>query len=140
MLRKYEIGAFILRILLGFTFFIHGLAKFQDGIENTVGFFESIGLPGFSAYVVAGIELIGGIALILGIGTRVISVLLALIMIGAIFKVKLAGGFLGNGQMAGFELDLALLAISAYLALTNRSAFALDNVIFQSKRDNQLEG
>ncbi|MCP3740558.1 DoxX family protein [Rossellomorea sp. BNER] len=134
MLKKYEVGAFILRILLGFTFFVHGLVKFQDGIENTVGFFESLGLPGFTAYVVAGIEFIGGIAIILGIGTRVISILLALIMIGAILKVKLAGGFLGNGQMAGFELDLALLAISAYLAITNHSAFALDNVIFRSKK------
>jgi putative oxidoreductase len=134
MLKKYEVGAFILRIILGFTFFVHGLVKFQDGIENTVGFFESLGLPGFTAYVVAGIEFIGGIAIILGIGTRVISILLALIMIGAILKVKLAGGFLGNGQMAGFELDLALLAISAYLAITNHSAFALDNVIFRSKQ------
>jgi putative oxidoreductase len=134
MLKKYEVGAFILRIILGFTFFVHGLVKFQDGIENTVGFFESLGLPGFTAYVVAGIEFIGGIAIILGIGTRVISILLALIMIGAILKVNLAGGFLGNGQMAGFELDLALLAISAYLAITNHSAFALDNVIFRSKQ------
>jgi putative oxidoreductase len=134
MLKKYEVGAFILRIILGFTFFVHGLVKFQDGIENTVGFFESLGLPGFTAYVVAGIEFIGGIAIIFGIGTRVISILLALIMIGAILKVKLAGGFLGNGQMTGFELDLALLAISAYLAITNHSAFALDNVIFRSKQ------
>ena len=40
------------------------------------------------------IELIGGIVLILGIGTRIVSVLFAVIMLGAIFTVKLSLGFL----------------------------------------------
>ncbi|WP_257351108.1 DoxX family protein [Pseudalkalibacillus decolorationis] len=130
MIKRYEIGALILRLFLGFTFFIHGLDKFQGGISNTVGFFDSLGLPGFLAYVVVVIELIGGIALILGIGTRVVSILIALLMVGAIIKVKLAKGFLG-----GYELDVALLAISIYLAIANRSLFALDNIIFKSNQD-----
>src|SRR6185437_16498062 len=100
--------------------------KFQGGINNTVGYFDSLGIPGFTAYVVALIELIGGIALILGIGTRIVSVLFAVIMLGAILIVKLPVGILGNGQMAGYELDLALLAMSIYLVFANRSAFSLD--------------
>ena len=110
-----EIGKVILRVVLGLTFFIHGLDKFQGGIANTAGYFDSLGIPGFLAYVVAAIELIGGIALILGIGTRIISILLALIMLGAIFTAKLSLGFLVNGQMAGYELDLALLAMVGLL-------------------------
>ncbi|MBS8266118.1 DoxX family protein [Mesobacillus boroniphilus] len=133
MIKKHEAAATILRLVLGATFLIHGAAKFQGGIENTVGFFESIGFPGFSAYIVALVELIGGLAMLLGVGTRVISILFAIVLAVAVVKVKLAGGFLGNGQMAGFELDLALLAISIFLAITNKSLFALDNVIFQSK-------
>lgn len=133
MLRSNEIGAAILRVFLGVTFFVHGLAKFQGGIANTVGFFESLGLPGFSAYAVALIELIGGIALILGIGTRIVSILFVLILAVATLKVKLAAGFLGNGQMAGYELDLALLVISIYLAATSKSFLALDNLLFRSK-------
>ncbi|WP_041967431.1 DoxX family protein [Mesobacillus selenatarsenatis] len=133
MLKKHEAAATILRIVLGATFLIHGAAKFQGGIENTVGFFESLGFPGFSAYIVALVELIGGLAMVLGVGTRVVSILFAIVLAVAVVKVKLAGGFLGNGQMAGFELDLALLAISIFLAITNKSLFALDNVIFQSK-------
>lgn len=129
-----EIGATILRVFLGATFLIHGLAKFQGGIENQAGFFESLGLPGFSAYVVALIELIGGIALVLGVGTRIISVLFAIVMVVAIFKVKLAVGFLGNGQMAGYELDLALMVISIYLAAKGKSNFALDNVLFRTEK------
>jgi putative oxidoreductase len=133
MIKKHEAAATILRLVLGATFLVHGAAKFQGGIENTVGFFESLGLPGFSAYIVALIELVGGLAMLLGVGTRVISILFAIVLAVAVVKVKLAGGFLGNGQMAGYELDLALLAISIFLAITNKSQFALDNVIFQSK-------
>ncbi|WP_078429911.1 DoxX family protein [Alkalihalobacterium alkalinitrilicum] len=130
MLKKHEVGAFILRVVLGLSFFIHGLDKFQAGIGNIAGFFESLGIPGFLAYVVALIELVGGIALVLGIGTRVVSILIAIIMVGAVFTFKFSVGFLD-----GYELDLAFLAMSIYLAITNKSAYAVDNVIFSSKQE-----
>ena len=131
MLLKNEIGALILRVVLGITFFIHGFVKFQGGIENQVGWFSSIGLPGFLAYVVALIELVGGFALIIGFETKIISALLAILMIGATVKVKLALGFLGNGQMAGYELDLALLAMAIYLAINGSKLLSLSRFIFQ---------
>jgi putative oxidoreductase len=133
MLNNREIGTTILRVFLGITFLVHGAAKFQGGIENTVGFFESLGFPGFTAYAVALIELVGGFTMILGLGTRIVSILFSAVLAVAIIKVKIAGGFLGNGQMAGYELDLALLVIAIYLALVNKTQFALDNVFFQSK-------
>lgn len=133
MLKKYEIGALILRVVLGITFFIHGLVKFQGGIENTVGWFASIGLPGVLAYAVAIVELVGGIALIIGLGSRIVSVVLALLMAGATLKVKLAGGFLGTGQGAGYELDLALLAMAVFIAINGSKMFAVDQVVFKQK-------
>jgi putative oxidoreductase len=129
---KNEIGKVILRVVVGLTFFIHGLSKFQGGISNTVGFFDSLGLPGFTAYVVALVELIGGIALILGLGTRIVTLLFALIMIGAIFTAKLSAGFLGNGQMAGYELDLVLLAASIYFVFADGSQLSLDQKFLKS--------
>jgi len=132
-MKRNDAGAVVLRVILGLTFFIHGLSKFQGGIGNTVGFFESLGIVGFLAYVVAFIELVGGIMLVLGIGTRIISVLFAVIMLGAIFTVKLSAGFLGNGQMAGYELDLALLAMAIFLAIANSSSFSLGNKLFRSE-------
>ncbi|MBS4198123.1 DoxX family protein [Bacillus sp. FJAT-49732] len=128
-----ELGKLVLRLALGIIFFIHGVVKFQGGITNTVGFFDSIGIPGFFAYVVALIELIGGAALILGIGTRIVSILFAVIMLGAIFTVKLSVGFLGNGEMAGYELDLILLAASIYFVIARQSALSLDYKLFRSK-------
>jgi putative oxidoreductase len=132
ILLKNEVGPLILRVVLGITFFIHGFVKFQGGIENQVGWFSSIGLPGFLAYVVAIIELVGGFALFIGLGTKVISALLAILMIGATVKVKLALGFLGNGQMAGYELDLALLAMAAYLAINGSKLLSLNQLISQN--------
>lgn len=134
-MNKYEVSSVILRVVLGITFFVHGLVKFQGGIENTVGWFSSIGLPGFLAYGVALIELIGGIALILGLFSRVVAGLLAVIMLGAILTAKLSAGFLGNGQTAGYELDLALMAIAIAIAITGSKAYALDQFIFNKKEN-----
>ncbi|MFK2825773.1 DoxX family protein [Bacillus sp. B190/17] len=133
MINKSEWGTFILRVVLGITFFVHGLVKFQGGIENIAGWFGSIGLPGFLAYGVALLEAVGGIALIVGLGTRIVSALFALLMIGAIFKVKLAAGFLGNGQGAGYELDLALFAMAVSITITGSKIYALDQMIFKGK-------
>ncbi|WP_203247313.1 DoxX family protein [Sporosarcina beigongshangi] len=129
-MKRNDAGVVVLRVILGITFFIHGLSKFQGGIGNTVGYFESLGILGFLAYAVAIIELIGGIMLILGMGTRIISVLFAVIMLVAIFTVKLPAGFLGDGQLAGYELEVALLAIAIFLAIANSTSFSLDNKFF----------
>ncbi|OIJ20686.1 oxidoreductase [Anaerobacillus alkalidiazotrophicus] len=128
MLNKNEIGAFLLRVVLGVVFLAHGAAKFQGGIENIAGWFDSIGLPGGLAYIVATIELVGGIALILGFGTRIVSVLLGLIMVGAIFKVKLAAGFFD-----GYAYDLVLLIISVHLALNGSKLYSLGQLLLRGK-------
>jgi putative oxidoreductase len=137
MKSKNEIGTLILRVTLGALFLIHGVVKFQGGIENIVGWFSSIGLPGFMAYGVALLEIIGGIALIIGFATRTVSVLYALLMIGAILKVKLSVGLLGNGQMAGYELDLAFLAMAVYLAISGSKLLSI-NQLFSHKDSENL--
>ena len=50
-------------------------------------------------------------------------------MIGATLKVKLSLGFLGNGQMAGYELDVALFAMAAYLAINGSKLLSLNQLI-----------
>ncbi|MFF2753298.1 DoxX family protein [Psychrobacillus sp. NPDC058041] len=128
---KLGISTLLLRLVLGISFFIHGLAKFQGGIANTVGWFDSIGILGFFAYVVATLELVGGIALILGIGTRVVSAFFIVLMIGAIVTVKFAVGFLGTADMAGYELDLAFLVIALFLVINGSKFLSVDETIFK---------
>ncbi|MFJ7755590.1 DoxX family protein [Peribacillus muralis] len=126
-MNKQEIGTFLLRVMLGVTFFMHGLSKFQGGLDNISGWFQSIGIPGFMAYAVATIEVAGGIALIVGLGTRVISVLFACILAGAIIYVKLPAGFMGNGEGAGYEMDLMLMVIALHLVLNGSRFLSLDS-------------
>lgn len=134
-MKKIEVSTLILRLVLGVTFFIHGLVKFQGGIENIAGWFDSIGLPGVLAYGVAVVEMVGGFALIIGLGSRIVSGLFVLLMLGATVKVKLAGGFLGNGQGAGWELDLALLAMALFIVINDSKTFAVDNLLFKGQKN-----
>jgi putative oxidoreductase len=135
-MNKLGLTTFLLRIVLGISFFVHGLVKFQGGIGNIVGWFESIGIPGFLAYVVGAVELAGGIALILGLGTRIVSALLTLVMVGAILKAKLAIGFLGTAEMAGYELDLAFLVIALFLAVNGSKLWSVDEAVFNKTSEN----
>jgi putative oxidoreductase len=133
MQKNVEWGSLILRVVLGVTFLAHGLAKFQMGLDNLSGWFGSIGIPGLFAYLVALLETIGGVALIVGLGTRVLSGLLAVVMAVAIVKVKMPAGFLGGGNGAGYELDLALLAMLVYLVLNGSSLYSIDSLVFGRK-------
>ncbi|WP_428912299.1 DoxX family protein [Niallia sp. Krafla_26] len=128
MKNKLEIGSLLLRAVLGFTFFMHGLDKFQGGLENFAASFPSMGLPSLLGYVVGIIELVGGIALILGLGTRIFSTLMAVIMLGAIFFVKLSNGFIG-----GYELDVVLMIVAIHLMLNGSHLLAVDSKLLKLK-------
>ncbi|WP_202080872.1 DoxX family protein [Caldalkalibacillus salinus] len=133
-MNKTDISLFIVRIVLGLTFLVHGVEKFQMGLGNVAGFFESLGVPGMLAYIVGPIEMIGGIAMLLGLGTRVVGVLFAIIMVGAITIVKWDAGLLGNETSGGYELDLLLLAVSVQMAMTGSRMLSLDHFFTREKQ------
>lgn len=133
-MKKQQLATLILRVVFGLMFLIHGIAKFQGGISNTVGYFDSLGLPGSLAYAIAIIELVGGLLLIIGLGTRVVGALLAVIMLGAIFSAKLSLGLLGDGVSAGYELELVFLAIGVYFVLADPINLSLDEKLSQKNR------
>ncbi|MDP9178793.1 MAG: DoxX family protein [Gemmatimonadota bacterium] len=126
--RLRETGIALVRIILGVVFFAHGYLKFfKMGMDGAVGFFTSLGIPfpALAAWGVTLLEMIGGIALILGIFTPVIAVLFAIDMAGAIFFAKRGQGFFAP---KGYEFELTLLVASVALALTGPGAFSLKNV------------
>ncbi|WP_419960617.1 DoxX family protein [Psychrobacillus sp. BM2] len=133
-MKKQQLATLILRVVFGLIFLIHGITKFQGGISNTVGYFDSLGLPGSLAYAIAIIELVGGLLLIIGLGTRVIGGIFAVIMLGAIFSAKLSLGLLGDGVSAGYELELVFLAIGVYFVLANPINLSLDEKLSQKNR------
>jgi len=127
----------IVRILFGVMFMAHGIAKLQMGLSNVAGWFNSIGLPGQLGYVVALLELIGGILIIVGFATRYISIAYILLMAGAIISTKLPMGLLGDGKAPGFELELAYMLIALFLIVEPKKGWGIDRLFGRSANATQ---
>ena len=129
----------ILRVIAGFLFAAHGWQKFNEfTIAGTQASFAKMGVPAadLAAPFVATLELAGGIALILGVLTRVFAALLALDMLGAFFLVHASAGvFVGNG---GYELVLLLAAGALAIALAGAGRFSADAALF-SRSNSKLK-
>lgn len=123
-------GPTVLRVVVGIVFVAHGWQKIHMGVHGVAGFLGMIGvpIPSVSAAVLIAVEFLGGIALILGLGTRWVSLLIAFDMLVAILAVHMKNGFF-NPQ--GFEYPLTLLAASISLALTGGGAASLDSALIK---------
>jgi putative oxidoreductase len=124
--RTAPYAALLLRVSLGSLFLAHGLLLkvFTFTIPGTVGYFQSLGYPGFFAYLVIAGEIGGGLALLLGVRTRAISVLLLPIMIGATLQ-HLGNGWLFTAQNGGWEFPVFWTVALLVQALLGDGAFAL---------------
>ena len=119
-------GAFALRVSLGIMFVAHGLLLkyFTFTLGGTAQFFESIGYPGFLAYVVFAAETLGGLALIVGFQTRLVSFALIPILIGATM-VHLPNGWVFSAEGGGWEYPVFLIVATAVQGLLGGGAFAI---------------
>ncbi len=108
----------ILRTALGSVFLGHAYAKAAVlTLPGTVQFFEGHGFPGWTAYPVFGIELIGGLLLLLGVQVRLVAALLVPVMLGALVP-HLSNGWMFTNAGGGWEYVAFLLAaLSAQLLL-----------------------
>lgn len=120
------IATAILRISLGIMFVAHSvvLKYFIYTLEGTAGYFESIGLPGFFAYIVFVMEAVGGVLLILGVASRWVALALLPILIGAVWA-HAGFGWVFSNQNGGWEYPLYLVVLSIVQALLGDGAFAL---------------
>lgn len=124
--RTAPYAALLLRLTLGILFLAHaGLKVFVFTPAGTAGFFGSLGLPGWLAYVTIAWELIGGIALILGVFPRIVALALIPVLLGAIFTVHGPAGFFFTNPNGGWEFLALWIAGLGALALTGDGAFAL---------------
>src|SRR5258708_30586732 len=94
----------LLGVSLGVLFLAHASIKlcvYTPG--GTAKCFASVGVPPDLAYVVMTAEVLSGIALVLGLWTRIVAIAATPILLGAIFTVHGAAGFLFTNPHGGWE-------------------------------------
>ena len=120
-----DYAALLLRVTMGAFFIAHAWLKYAVFTPaGTVQYFQSLGLPGPLAYVVIAAEFFGGIALILGLWTRWVSLALLPIMLGAIFA-HAGNGFFFSAANGGWEFPAFWSVALAVQALIGGGAYAL---------------
>tara|TARA_R110002072_G_scaffold35871_3_gene105700 strand:- start:434 stop:919 length:486 start_codon:yes stop_codon:yes gene_type:complete len=123
----------LIRGITGIVFSFHGAQKLfgafgGPGLEGFAGYLASLGFPfpTVNAYLAGGTEFFGGLALLLGLGTRFVSLPLAFTMLVASFTVH-AGSF--SNQVGGMEYSLTLAVVSVALALSGGGRHSLERLI-----------
>ena len=111
--------------MAGIVFIAHGMPKFYD-VCGGFGFFQSISLPSELFLPIAFLEVNGGLAILLGVLTRIASLLFIIEMTGAIVFAKLSKGFVG-----GYEFELLLISICITLALVDPGMVSIENYILK---------
>ncbi|WP_420549508.1 DoxX family protein [Curvivirga sp.] len=124
-LNKAELAALVNRLTLGVMFLAHGLLKLLVFTPaGTAGFFESVGFPGFFAYLVILAEVGGGVALISGIATRLVSVALLPVLLGALV-VHAGNGWLFSAPNGGWEFPAFLIMSTIVQIILGSGAYAI---------------
>jgi putative oxidoreductase len=121
----FSYGLLPIRIMAAIVFIAHGIPKFYD-ISSGHGFFQSINLPPELFIPIALLEVIGGLAILFGILTRIASALFIIEMIGAIVTAKLSKGFVG-----GYEFELLLISICLTLVILGPGRISIENYLLK---------
>jgi putative oxidoreductase len=138
--RQLDAGLTILRLALGVTFIMHGGQKlFVFGFDGVAGAFAQMGIPMASVMgpFVALLEFFGGIAIVLGLLTRLAALGLAATMVVAMLTVHLKAGFFAPN---GIELTLSLFAATATLVLTGAGAWSIDALLAKRFTKERVDG
>lgn len=141
-----------IRLIVGYGFVAHGLAKLAKGPENFIAIVHAIGtpLPHLMAWLTILVELIGGLAVLMGALVPLASIPMAAVLLVAMFTVHLPFGFTSIKLMSvtadgphfgppGYETDLLYLACLTTLVMAGSGPFAIDNLIAKRTRPLAFE-
>src|SRR5438552_12181811 len=131
-----------LRLIVGYGFMAHGLAKLSKGPDAFATILQAMGVPGphFMAWSTILVELLGGFAVILGAFVALVSIPMAAVLLVAMFSVHLSYGFSSIKLLAvtavgaqfgppGYETNLLYIACLAALVLGGSGPMAIDGLI-----------
>jgi putative oxidoreductase len=120
-----QLGITLLRISLGTMWIAHALLKWLVfTLPGTAQYFQGIGYPGWVAYPVFAIELLGGVALVLGVYARQVALALVPVML-VVITVHAGNGWVFSARGGGWEYPAFLTIVSIALWLLGDGAFSL---------------
>jgi putative oxidoreductase len=125
-------GMLPLRVVVGLVFLMHGGQKlFVFGLAGTADIMGKLGLPlpVVSATVVIAVELLGGLAILLGVFARGAGALLAVEMVVAILVARFHGGFFAP---YGYEFELTLLGACLTFAFAGPGRVSFEEIWHRS--------
>ena len=135
------------RLMVGFGFAAHGLAKLGRGPEHFAVILQTLGVPVpvLAAWVTSLLELVGGLCLMVGLAVIPVAAPLAVVMLTAMFGVHVRYGFSSIRLEAltsagarfgpiGYELNLLYLSGLLALGLGGAGPASLDGVLAQRRR------
>ena len=132
--RTAPYAATLLRLSLGAMFIAHSLVlkHFTFTLAGTAQFFGSLGLPPALAYATFWAELIGGVLLIAGIGSRWVALALIPILLGATW-VHIGNGWVFSAPNGGWEYPVFLIVASVVQSLLGDGRYALGSTLAARK-------
>ena len=120
--RRIDAAATVLRTTVGVMFVAHALLKyFVFTLPGTAKFFASLGLPGALGYVTFAAELVGGVLLIAGVKTRLVSIALTPFVLGATWA-HAGNGWVFTSANGGWEYPAFLTIATLVTALLGDGA------------------
>ncbi len=120
------LGPLVTRLSLGIMLIVHSvyLKGVLYTLAGTAAYFDSIGLPGWGAYAVFAVELVAGVALIIGYQVRLAAASVIPVLLGATWAHWPAGWLFSN-EGGGWEYPLFLAAIALAQVFLGPGAYAL---------------
>ena len=112
------------RIMLALIFILAGLGKMMDP-AGTMGYMQSVGLPGVLLWPTIALEVLGGLAVAVGFKTRFAAIALAIFSVAT--AVIFHRNFADQMQMILFLKNIAMAGGLLLLAAGGRTAYSMDN-------------
>jgi putative oxidoreductase len=139
-------------LIVGYGFLQHGFAKLSKGPDAFAAILQALGVPEphFMAWSTILVELLGGLAVLLGAFVAIVSVPMATVLLVAMFTVHLRYGFSSIKLMAvtgtgpqfgppGYEINLLYIACLAALVLGGSGPLAIDGFIQARRRSTPID-
>ena len=131
-----DIPLLLIRLVLAYGFYVPAKMKWSD-IKSITDWFKTLHVPApaLNAYMAATTEAAGVVLLVLGLGTRIISIPLTVVMLVAIKTVHWNNGF--DAGENGFEIPLYYLIMLLQLLIYGPGRISLDNLIGRKTQNSQ---